>query len=76
MKDKAYRSILKTISWRAVGTIDTIIISYVVIGDISSALSIGSIELFTKMTLYYLHERAWEKTSLGRKKTDVVDYQI
>jgi len=76
MKDKAYRSIAKTISWRIVGTLDTVVISFFVIGDISSAISIGAIELFTKMTLYYLHERAWEKSNLGRPKKDVIDYQI
>lgn len=53
-------SLLKGISWRVVGTIDTIIISYFVTGKMHLALSIGSIEVFTKITLFYLHDRAWE----------------
>ena len=59
--DKPLRSLFKTISWRVVGTIDTIIISFIITGEISSALSIGSIEVVSKMILYYFHERAWSK---------------
>lgn len=54
-------SVLKSISWRIVGTLDTILISFILTGKISLALSIGGIEVLTKMTLYYFHERAWIK---------------
>ena len=57
--DKPVKSILKAISWRIVGTIDTMIISYFITGKISFALSIGSLEVFTKTILYYFHERLW-----------------
>ena len=75
MYDKPYRSILKSISWRVTGTIDTIIISYFITGEISFALSIGAVELFTKMILFYLHERFWNKIKFGRI-TPEEDYQI
>ncbi|WP_373031724.1 DUF2061 domain-containing protein [Sulfurovum sp.] len=74
MKEKAYRSILKTISWRTVGTLDTVIIAYFITGDLTMAASIGSIELFTKMLLYYFHERVWNKISVGKEKEP--EYQI
>jgi len=74
MQEKAYRSVVKTISWRTVGTLDTIIISYFITGNLAMAASIGSIEVVTKMILYYFHERAWNKISLGREKAP--DYQI
>ncbi|RXJ79870.1 DUF2061 domain-containing protein [Arcobacter sp. F2176] len=74
MAEKAYRSIVKTISWRTVGTLDTMIISYFITGDLVMAASIGSIEVFTKMILYYFHERAWNKISFGKVKEP--DYQI
>ena len=64
--DKPYISLLKTISWRILGTIDTITISYIVTGQIRSALSIGGFEVFSKMILYYLHERAWNKAKRNR----------
>lgn len=59
--DSSAKSLLKTISWRIVGTIDTITIAYFLTGQVDVALSIGSVEVFTKMLLYYLHERAWNK---------------
>lgn len=74
MAEKAYRSVVKTVSWRTVGTLDTIIISYFITGNLAMAASIGSIELVTKMVLYYFHERAWNKISFG--KTEEPDYQI
>ncbi len=54
-------SLLKTLSWRIIGTLDTMLISYVLTGKLDIALSIGGIEVVTKMVLYYLHERAWVK---------------
>lgn len=53
-------SLVKGISWRVVGTIDTIMIAYFVTGKVHMALSIGSVEIFTKIFLYYVHDRAWE----------------
>lgn len=74
MQEKPYRSVVKTISWRTLGTLDTIIISYFITGNLVMAASIGSIEVVTKMILYYFHERAWNKIPLG--KTEAPDYQI
>ena len=76
MREKHYRSIIKAISWRTVGTIDTMVISFFITGNLVWAISIGSLEVFTKMLLYYLHERAWDKTNFGREKTAYNDYQI
>jgi uncharacterized membrane protein len=59
LEDKPVKSALKAITWRIVGTIDTMIISYIITGKVTVALSIGSIEVFTKMILYYFHERLW-----------------
>jgi Predicted membrane protein len=76
MKEKSYRSIVKSISWRTVGTIDTIVISYIITGKPTIALSIGGVEVFTKMTLYFFHERLWNRISFGKEKPSEVDYQI
>ena len=76
MKEKTYRSIAKTISWRTIGTIDTVLISWLVIGDITWAMSIGGVELFTKMGLYFLHERTWNKIKFGKEDKHPVDYHI
>lgn len=62
------RHVLKTITWRIVGTIDTILIGWLVSGDPMVGLTIGSFEVFTKMILYFIHERLWYKVNLGVKR--------
>jgi uncharacterized membrane protein len=59
--DSNAKSIFKTISWRIVGTIDTIVIAFIVTGELGMAASIGSVEVFTKIILYYFHERFWNR---------------
>jgi uncharacterized membrane protein len=66
MADKHYRSFIKAVSWRVTGSVDTLIISFLITGKIKWALTISGVELFTKIGLYYLHERIWENVSLGR----------
>lgn len=55
------RHLAKTMTWRIVGTIDTMIIGWVVSGDLLIGLSIGGTEVLTKMILYFFHERIWYK---------------
>ena len=62
------RHILKTISWRILGTIDTIVIGGLITGDWKIGLSIGCVEVISKMTLYYIHERVWYKSNYGIKR--------
>ena len=57
--DSHGKSLVKSISWRVLGTLDTIVISWILTGELTLALSIGSIEIFTKLFLYYAHERFW-----------------
>ena len=64
--DKPIRSIAKAVSWRVVGTLDTITISWLLSGELALAFSIGSIELLTKMVLYFFHERAWNQVKWGK----------
>lgn len=63
---KSYRRhIAKTITWRVIGTIDTILLSWIISGDPYTGLQIGFAEVITKMLLYYLHERVWFKIRGG-----------
>ncbi|MBC8266406.1 MAG: DUF2061 domain-containing protein [Flavobacteriales bacterium] len=72
------RHLLKTLSWRFVGAMDTILLVMIVSyfkdgttqGAIKIALSIFSIELISKIILYYLHERIWHKSNWGVIKTE------
>lgn len=66
--DKHWRSILKAITWRLVGTIDTMVISFIITGEVKIAVSIGSIEFFSKILLYFFHEKLWDRINFGKEK--------
>lgn len=81
MGQKHYISFIKGISWRLVATCDTILLSFIYTGNIGNSLKIGFIEVFTKVLLFYLHERLWLKikwqTKLKKNKDgiDVIEEQ-
>jgi uncharacterized membrane protein len=60
------RSFAKTISWRALGSLDTLILGYIFSGSFKIAGSIASAEVLTKVVLYYFHERGWAHIRWGR----------
>jgi uncharacterized membrane protein len=61
------RSVLKAISWRTMGTLDTFAISWFMTGRVEIAGSIAGIEVATKIAWYYLHERVWAAIPWGRR---------
>jgi uncharacterized membrane protein len=65
------RSLVKTLSWRAIATTDTIIITRLVTGSWAAGAIVGGAEVFTKMFLYYLHERGWSGSDWGLEDVDV-----
>ncbi|MGB7786062.1 MAG: DUF2061 domain-containing protein [Salinimicrobium sp.] len=79
--DSRKRHIAKTISWRFVGTLDTMTLGWIISGDPMTGLQIGLAEVCTKMLLYYFHERAWynidygleERRSRGHKRKKEFD---
>jgi uncharacterized membrane protein len=67
------RHIAKTITWRIIGTLDTIILSWIITGDLKVGMAIGGVEVITKMLLYFVHERIWYKwIKYGIAKDDTI----
>lgn len=66
-KDKHVISFTKGVTWRIIGTLDTMLLSYLFTGSIGNALKIGFTEVFTKIYLFYLHERVWFRIKWGMK---------
>lgn len=77
--DKMYQkswSLVKAFTWRFTGTLDTIVLSFIIItlgsdtanddSPLAQASTIGMIELGTKMILYFVHERIWSMIKWGR----------
>ncbi len=65
MEGSKKRHLAKTITWRITATLTTMIIAQIVSGDPMTGLTVGGIEFFVKMPVYYLHERAWYKSNFG-----------
>jgi len=61
------RSVLKAVSWRTLGTLDTFAISWFMTGRAAIASSIAGVEIITKIAWYYLHERLWASIPWGRR---------
>ena len=74
--DRHWRSVAKAVSYRATGTLSTFLISWAVTGQVALALSIGLVEVFSKVGVYYLHERLWDRIPWGRSERVQPDYEI
>src|SRR5258705_11127114 len=61
------RSILKAVSWRTLGTLDTFAISWYLTGKLELAGLIAGLEFVTKIGWYYFHERVWAAVAWGRR---------
>ena len=64
--DNHYRSIVKGVTWRIMGTLDTFLLTLLVTGELRFAFSVSALEVFTKVFLFWLHERIWLKIGWGR----------
>ncbi len=74
--EKPHRSLLKAVSWRLTGTFDTVVLAWLITGHAGKAFSIGLAEVGTKTVLYYLHERLWNRISVGRVQRVETEYNI
>ncbi len=75
ISDTKARSLVKGISWRVIGSIDTFVIAYFFFGKTSIALPIAIVEVFTKILLYFLHERIWNKFQFLRENDKLSNFR-
>jgi uncharacterized membrane protein len=74
--DSNARSIAKAISYRLLGSFCTGLIVLIFSGDIKISAGVGMLDMFTKIGLYFLHERLWNHVPYGRQKTAAPEYEI
>ncbi|MEA2097482.1 MAG: DUF2061 domain-containing protein [Patescibacteria group bacterium] len=65
--DTHKRTIIKTITWRIIATLTTVITIYIWTGDMSVAFGAGLVANAFKTIFYYIHERVWNKSNFGRE---------
>jgi uncharacterized membrane protein len=64
--DTIVRSIAKTLSWRLTGTFCTFLISFIILGDITTSSTIAMIQLIFNTIMFYIHERIWNIIKWGK----------
>lgn len=62
------RTISKSITWRAVITINNFMIPYIMTGSWKSAAAFLGIATILNIIVYYTHERVWNKISWGKQE--------
>lgn len=67
-KNSNKRHIFKTITWRLVGTMDTMTLAWIITGNPLTGFKIAMAEVITKMLLYFFHEKVWHKSNFGLEK--------
>jgi len=72
-KESHPRSLVKAISWRTLGSIDTFLLSLLFTSSAKAAGAIAGTEVFTKILLYYGHERAWAQFGWGLRADEKAD---
>ena len=55
------RHIAKAISYRFIGSLQTVLIGYALTGSIYISSIAGVVELVVKPIIYFIHERIWYK---------------
>ena len=61
------RSIAKALTWRAIGSLATFVIAYLITASVAIAVSLVTAELLLKFVIYYFHERLWSRVTWGRR---------
>ena len=56
---------VKTTTWRIIASLDTMLLAYFFTGNIGTAISIGGLEVVTKLVLYFFHKRARANLPFG-----------
>ena len=66
VREESYgRTTTKTATWRTIASLDTMFLAWFFTGNVATAISIGGLEVFSKLVLYFFHERAWAKLPFG-----------
>ncbi len=73
-KEKVFRSIVKSITWRIIGTSSLIAVTYFFTKNFDLSVAIGGIDIISNLILYFVHERVWERISWGRSFFDQLTF--
>ena len=64
-REQKRRTTAKSVTWRTIASTDTVLLAWFFTGNLRTALSIGGLEIFSKLILYFIHERIWSVLPFG-----------
>ncbi len=67
MKDSRKKSIAKSVTWRIICIVVSVLTAYALTNSIDIAAAIGTVYNVITMILYYFHERIWNRVEWGAK---------
>ncbi|WP_255150782.1 DUF2061 domain-containing protein [Halorarius halobius] len=59
------RAVVKTACYRLVMVVVSVTVAYLVVGDVTDAVSIGLVTNLVKTATYYGYERLWDRIAWG-----------
>jgi adenylylsulfate kinase len=62
------RSVAKAVSWRVMGTVATSLLVFLFTRRLVLSLAVGAFEFVSKIGLFWLHERLWDRLRYGREE--------
>jgi adenylylsulfate kinase len=61
------RSVAKALTWRVLGTLATTLLVFVFTRKLVLSLAVGAMEFLSKIGLFWMHERIWDRIPAGRR---------
>ena len=72
-----YRSIVKAVSYRILGSATTALIFFILTGKLTLSVEAGALDMVLKIGVYFVHERIWNHIQFGRGTTvKAPEYEI
>ena len=72
VKETLTRTIVKTLCWRVIAIVSTIILAVLLYNDLEKATKLGIIDNIIKLIFHFIFERIWSKILWGFKEVPVV----
>ncbi len=70
MKETHVRSIVKGITWRVIASVTTMLVVFIVTGNLELVAAVGFVDVTLKVLFYYTHERVWGRVHWGTFGTE------
>lgn len=70
--ERMSRSFYKALTWRLVGTFTMSLFIYVFTGRLDLTVGFGLVDITSKIFLYTIHERIWDRIQFGKKRVEPV----